>query len=117
MYNILLTVNKKAFTGTLFDNMAVAELLDELPLTLNMNDLYNNEKYFELNKKLQADDISVGEVNAGNLMLYNSNTIVLFYKNFQTSFSYTPLGNLNDIENLRSAVGSGSAEVRIELIK
>ena len=109
-----ITIGSKTFTATLNENPTVAALKALLPLTVEMTELNSNEKYFRLATKLPADDANPGTIQAGDLMLWESNTLVLFYKTFRTSYSYTKLGRIDDALGLATAVGSGSVSVRFE---
>ncbi len=86
-----------------------------LPLTLEMSELNGNEKYFHLPTDLPADAGNPGTIRAGDLMLWTSNSLVLFYKTFRTSYSYTKLGRIHNAAELATAVGSESVTVRFEL--
>lgn len=112
---IIITVNTKAFTATLLDNNSAKAFKEMLPLTIHMIELNGNEKYFELPKSLPTNSSNPGTIKNGDLMLYGSKTLVLFYKTFLTSYNYTKLGSINDAEGLTSALGAGNVTVTFEL--
>lgn len=80
-----------------------------------MLELNGNEKYVNLAAKLPTDPKRVGRIEAGDLMLYGSDCPVLFYKSFDTSYSYTRLGHIEDTSGLADALGRGSVQVALSL--
>jgi hypothetical protein len=80
-----------------------------------MIELNGNEKYFDLPQSLPTNASNPGTVQNGKLMLYGANTLVLFYKTFATSYSYTRLGRVDDVAGLVAALGSGNVSVTFEL--
>ena len=110
-----ITIGNSTFTATLHDNATAAAFKGLLPITVNMAELNGNEKKFDLPTHLPANASNPGTIHAGDLMLWNSNTLVLFYKTFATPYNYSPLGKIDDISGLVAAVGKGSVAVRFEL--
>ena len=100
-------VGNSIFAGTLYDNATATAFKALLPLTVNMVELNSNEKYVDLPRSLPANASNPGTIQNGDLMLYGSSTLVLFYKTFSTSYSYTKLGRINDTSELTAALGSG----------
>jgi hypothetical protein len=108
-------IGNSTFTATLYDNAAAAAFKAMLPLKVNMTELNGNEKYVELPRNLTTKASNPETIQAGDLMLYGSSTLVLFYKTFSTSYNYTQLGRIDDSKRLAAAVGSGNVSVTFEL--
>lgn len=108
-------IGTSTFTATLYDNATAAAFKSLLPMTVNMVELNGNEKYVELARNLPTNASNPGTIQAGDLMLYGSSALVLFYKTFSTSYSYTRLGRIDDATGLAAAVGSGKVTVTFEL--
>ena len=112
--SINIIIGSKAFTATLADSETGEAFAALLPLTVTMNELNGNEKYHYLSSSLPTAAYQPGTIHAGDLMLYGNNCVVLFYETFNTSYSYTRLGSIDDPSGLASALGSGNVSVRFE---
>src|SRR5918993_1258643 len=110
-----ISIGTNTFTATLHNNATVTSFKLRLPMTVNMEDLNANEKYFDLPNNLPTNASNPGTIQAGDLMLYGSNTLVLFYTTFSTSYNYTPLGRIENAAGLAAALGSGNVAVTFEL--
>ena len=111
MTSISVQIGEKAFTARLEDNETARAFVALLPLTLDMRDLNDNEKVIELSKKLPGDVSNPGKIREGELMIWSSRSLVLFYKTFPTSYSYSRLGRIENTAGLIDAVGPGSVTV------
>lgn len=109
--NITLTIHGITFAVTLEDNEAARAFAARLPLTLDMSELNGNEKYFYLDGSLPTASYRPGTIQTGDLMLYGSSCVVLFYQTFTSGYSYTRLGRVTNPEGLAAALGSGSVRV------
>lgn len=111
---IKIKVGSQTFTATLLENNSAKAFKEMLPLTINMVELNNNEKYYDLPNSLPTNPTNPGTIKNGDLMLYGSKTLVLFYKTFSTSYSYTKLGAVDDVTGMATALGSGNVTVTFE---
>ena len=111
MLKIEIIVGDKAFSATLYDNAAAKALMDMLPLTLDMSELNGNEKYYYLDTSLPTNASRPSGIKTGDIMLYGNSCLVLFYESFSTSYSYTPIGRIDDPAGLAAALGSGNVQV------
>jgi hypothetical protein len=104
-------IGNRNFPIILFDNASTKALVSRMPFTLNMSELNGNEKYNYLPINLPTDSRRVESISTGDLMLYGSNCLVLFYKSFSSGYSYTPLGSITDTVGLVAALGNGDVQV------
>ena len=95
-----LLIDNKEYTLKLEDNETVKELIKILPQELNMDELNGNEKYVYLNDELPTNPNNPKYINAGDVMLYGNNCLVIFYKSFDTPYSYTKIGHIDNLPNL-----------------
>ncbi|MBR0364922.1 MAG: hypothetical protein IJH58_07190 [Clostridia bacterium] len=106
-----LIVGGKTFTVRLENNETVQALKAQLPLDLEMTELNGNEKYYYYST-LPTSATRPGTIRAGDIMLFQSNTLVIFYDTFESDYSYTRIGSMTDPDGLAEALGTG--DVRVE---
>lgn len=110
-----ITIGSTSFNATLVDNETVKAFKAKLPMTMNMSKMNGNEIYYYMPDNLPTSPSRPGTIRTGDLMLYGSSCIVLFYETFSTSYSYTRLGRVENPSGLVSALGSESVTVTFEL--
>ena len=106
---IKITVGGTVFSADIEASETGRAFIAKLPLTLDMSELNGNEKYC-YGVSLPRADQDFGSIAAGDLMLYSGNCIVLFYGP-AGGYSYTRIGQLQSVEGLSAALGSGSVKV------
>ncbi|MBQ8959906.1 MAG: hypothetical protein IJ071_01660 [Ruminococcus sp.] len=102
---------EKQFTAALESNDTAAALTEMLPLTLDMAELNGNEKYHYLDTALPSAPEKVGHISEGDIMLYGDSCLVVFYESFDTPYSYTRIGHIDDTSGLAEALGKGGVTV------
>lgn len=108
-------INGHDFTATLEQNAAVDALVEMMrgsAVTLQMSDYSGFEKVGSLGTSLPASNQQT-TTQAGDIVLYNSSQIVIFYGS--NSWSYTRLGHIDDLSGWTEALGDGSVSVTFTL--
>ena len=98
-------IGDQTFTATLADTTAAQEFAQMLPMTITLDDYGGFEKVGSLGKSLTTSN-SQTTTAAGDIVLYNSSNIVMFYGS--NSWSYTRLGKIDDLTGWTDALGHGS---------
>ena len=99
------------FAMTLEDNPTARAFARLLPLSLDMPDLNDNEKHVRLPRGLPTNAVRPGTIRTGDVMLYGNDTLVVFYKTFPSSYSYTRIGRITNVQGLVGALGTGTQRI------
>lgn len=91
---------------------ALIQMMKETPIVINMRDYSGFEKVGSLGTTL-PDSNSQITAQAGDIVLYNKDQIVVFYGS--NSWSYTKLGHVNDLTDWEKALGSGEVEITFSI--
>lgn len=106
-----MTINEHRFAITLADNTTARAFAAQFPLTLHMKELNGNEKHAKLPTSLPVNASRPGIIRNGDLMLYGDDTLVVFYSTFNSMYSYTRIGRVDDTSGLVQALGPKSAQI------
>ena len=117
MKKLQIEVNGHVLNATLADNTsaeALAELLSEGPLTLNMSDYGSFEKVGPLPQSLPRNDEHI-TTEPGDIILYLGNRITIYYD--VNTWDFTRLGRIDGITQaeLKEILGSGDVTVTLSL--
>ena len=100
MAKIYVSLNNEKLEINLEENSTTSALVKLLPLDITMNDLNKNEKYAYLDESLPTNTYSPKHIEAGDVMLFGDNCLVIFYESFDTSYSYSKDGHINNLPKL-----------------
>ena len=110
MENINVIINNKKYSAVIENNDTAKEFLNSLPQEFNMEELNGNEKYVYMDTSYPTNSINPKHIECGDIMLYGNDCLVIFYKSFDTSYSYTKIGHINNLLDL----GNSSVTVKFE---
>ena len=108
-------VGESTFTATLEENAAVdalVEMMEHGSVTIQMSDYAGFEKVGALGTNLPTSNSQI-TTQAGDIVLYQGNQIVMFYGS--NSWSYTRLGRIDDLTGWTEALGGGDMSVTFSL--
>ncbi|MGB2552911.1 cyclophilin-like fold protein [Campylobacter sp. MOP51] len=89
-----------------------------MPLEFDMKEHASKEKFANLEQILSSNDSVQGDIKVGDLMLYRSDTLVLFYKDFNENFyKYIKIGTIKNTDELLKALGNADVKVKFKLQK
>ena len=91
-------------------NDTAKEFINILPKNFKMKELNGNEKYIYLENSFTVNPKKVKKIESGDVMLFGDDCLVIFYKSFDTSYSYTKIGHIDNLIDL----GSNDSEVIIK---
>ena len=112
-FKISININDNLFTATLENNETTKEFIRRLPLRVEMQELNGNEKYYYFEEDLPSNSSRVGRIETGDIMLYGTDCLVIFYESFSTSYSYTRIGKIDNPDGLENVLGPGSIQISI----
>jgi fermentation-respiration switch protein FrsA (DUF1100 family) len=108
---IVMTAGTSRFTVALDDNETAAAFAKMLPVTFEMSDLNRNEKKVRLPRGLPTRVVRPGTIRAGDVMLWGDDTLVVFYETFESPYSYTRIGRIENPSGMAQMLGPGDVHV------
>ena len=98
--DIKVIINDKNYILKLENNKTSEEFIKLIPKEYTMNELNGNEKYVYLDNSLTNKPYNPKYIQKGDVMLFGDNCLVIFYKSFDTSYSYTKIGHIENLDDL-----------------
>ncbi len=113
----LIINNQSQLTASLVDNsstIALIELLNDGPITIEMHDYANMEKVGSIGTSLPRNDEQI-TTEPGDIILYQGSALVIYYA--PNSWNFTRLGKIDNItqDELKTILGDGDITVTLEL--
>lgn len=107
---IKITIGDTALSAALEDNESAKAFRAMMPVTIKMSGYGGFEQVGSLGKNLPRNDRQT-TASAGDIMLYNGNSVVMFYGS--NSWAYTRLGHITgkSASELEEILAGGNIEV------
>ena len=110
-----ITVGDEELLATFEDNSSAQEfreLLEEGPITVEMEDYGGFEKVGPLGTSLSRNDTQI-TTQPGDVILYQGNQITIYYGT--NTWSFTRLARIDDTSDLQEKLGEGTVSVTFSL--
>ena len=110
--NMKLIIDNKEIEVSWLNNASVKALNEIKPIEINMNRYSNFEQVGSIGRSIISNDTNI-TTNPGDIVLYNSSNIVVFYGS--NNWDYTKLGHINlSNEKLKELLDKSSIILKIE---
>lgn len=110
--NMKLIIDNKEIEVSWLNNASVKALNEIKPIEINMNRYSNFEQVGSIGRSIISNDTNI-TTNPGDIVLYNSSNIVVFYGS--NNWAYTKLGHINlSKEELKELLDKSSIILKIE---
>ena len=117
MYIQVSGAQNAVWTATLVENTSTAalkELLKAGPLTIQMSDYNNFEKWGPIGQSLPRNDEQIS-TEAGDIILYQGSNIAIYYDH--NNYNFTRLGKVDNVTQaqMKAVFGTGDVTVTLSL--
>ena len=116
MRQMKITVNGRELTAVLEDNATTRALIEKLPMTLPMMDLYGREMCYRFDSALPTDNVRSTVYEVGDIIYYPpSRSFVIMYKQNGERFSMQKIGKITSGAEIFNS--TGDVEVSFDILK
>lgn len=114
-YRIKISVAGIELSATLYNNPTAEALVEKLPMTVKMNDLYNREMAYFFPDELPTDKVEITGYEVGEIIYWPPrNTLVIMYAQNGEKFGMQKVGMIDSGVDVFES--TGDTEVLFELI-
>ena len=116
LMDITVTIGGNEYAAALYDNGAARAVSAQFPLALSMSEYAGNLEYYaRLSAKITADAPKADKIRAGDIMLYNDISLVIFYADAPHTAGYVKLGHIENPADLKKSLDGAGGKVRFSV--
>lgn len=78
-----------------------------------MNELNGNEIYYYPDQDLPTNSYQPHNIETGDIMLFGSSCLVIFYESLQTNYSYSRIGKISNPNGLKEIINGDEFKVTL----